>query len=327
MDQKREEIKVGSLIIVAIILFLSALVFVGGINLFRKKKDDYKIYFKFAGGIEPGSYVRFGGLKVGTVKEAKIDPEDSTRIRVKIEVNGRTPIRANSKARISSLGLLGENYLEVSAGTRDAALLPPGSEIPSMEMVQLAEVVNNVNMVATGANKLMNDLDDKFMMLSDNANQLVNNLKAVVGPENRQHIEAALANVDALLAETRPQIKKSVDNFETATEKLGPTIDKANGAITRADTLIENFNTIALENRAAIHTSLLSLRDSLKDARRVMGDLDDALVGNRENLDEILENLRLSSQNLRQFTDTIKQRPFSLIRIKAEKDRLPPSVK
>ena len=55
--------------------------------------------------------------------------------------------------------------------------------------------------------------------------------------------------------------------------------------------------------------------------------LNDTLESNRGNLDESLENIRVSSQNLKQFTDTIKQRPFSLIRIKAEKDRLPPTGK
>ncbi|MBI1982743.1 MAG: hypothetical protein HYS61_00925, partial [Acidobacteria bacterium] len=50
-------------------------------------------------------------------------------------------------------------------------------------------------------------------------------------------------------------------------------------------------------------------------------------VNNRANLDEAIENIRVSSQNLKQFTDTIKRRPFSLIRIKAEKERIPPTGK
>jgi hypothetical protein len=55
-----------------------------------------------------------------------------------------------------------------------------------------------------------------------------------------------------------------------------------------------------------------------------MGDMQEALGSNRANLDEALENIRASSQNLKQFTDTIKQRPFSLVRIKTQKDRVPP---
>ena len=327
MESKSEQIKVGAMVAFVAVMFLSALVFVGGVNLFRKKQVTYTTYFKFAGGLEPGSFVRFGGLRVGTVQAASIDPGDSTRVRVKLAVADGTPIRTNSKARISSLGLLGENYLEISQGTRDAQILPPDSEMHSEEAVQLAEVISNVNTVGLGANKLVNDLDDRILVLADNANQILSSLQMVVGPENRQHLQAFLANADGILDESRPSLKKTLSNVETASGKLPPAIDNANKAVTHADTLVGNFNNIAVENRVALHAALLSLRQSLTDAQRVMGDLDDTLMTNRDNLDETLENIRVSSENLKQFTDTIKQRPFSLIRVKAEKDRVPPSGK
>lgn len=325
MARSTEEIRVGVVVIVAAVVFLAALVFVGGVNLFRKKKVVYTTYFKFAGGLEPGTFVRFGGLKVGTVKAAEIDPEDSTRIRVELSIADGTPVRTNSKTRISSLGFLGENYVEVSPGTRDAALLAPGSEIPSLEIVQLAEVFNNVNNITVNANKLVNDLDDRFLVLSDNINKLVNNINETVGAENRQHLAALLANADALLTESRPRLNKTLGNLETASAKLGPTIENANGTIAKANTLTEHLNGLVMENRKEIHDSLLRLQNSLADTQRLVNNLDEALDSNRGNLDETLENIRVSSQNLKQFTDTIKQRPFSLIRIKTEKDRLPPA--
>jgi phospholipid/cholesterol/gamma-HCH transport system substrate-binding protein len=109
MARSNEEIKVGVVVAFAAVLFLVALVFVGGVNLLHKKKVEYTAYFKFAGGLEPGALVRFGGLKVGTIKSADLDREDNTRIRVILQVEPDTPIRTNSMARISSLGFLGEN--------------------------------------------------------------------------------------------------------------------------------------------------------------------------------------------------------------------------
>ena len=73
MARANEEIKVGVVVAVSALLFVAALVFVGGVNLLRKKKVDYTAYFKFAGGLEPGSLVRFGGFKVGTIKSAALD--------------------------------------------------------------------------------------------------------------------------------------------------------------------------------------------------------------------------------------------------------------
>ena len=324
MAKRQEEIKAGALIVVTIVLFLTALIFVGGVNLLRKQRVTYTTYFKFAGGLEPGAFVRFGGLKVGTVQSAEIDPNDSTRIRVKLSVNSNTPIRANSRAKISTLGFLGENYVEVSPGTREAELLKPGGELPAAEIVQLSDVFNNVNNITVNANKLVNDLDDKFMVLANNADQLITNLNAVVGPENRQHLQAALANVDAMLAETRQPLKSSLANIDTVSAKLGPTIDNANQTITETKTLATNLNGTIEENRKEIHDALIRLRASLVEAQALMGNVQDTLDNNRANLDETLENIRVSSQNLKEFTDLVKRQPYSLIRIKTQKDREPP---
>ncbi len=327
MAKGSEEIKVGSMVVVSIVIFLIALVFVGGVNLFRTKKVIYTTYFKFAGGLEPGSFVRFGGMKVGTVQEAEIDPGDSTRIRVRLKLDAGTPIRTNSNARISSLGFLGDNYVEVSPGTREAPKLPPNSDIPSTEIVQLADVFANVNNITLSANKLVTDLDDRVLVVTDNVNQLIANLNEVVNEPNRKHFEAAIANVDAMLAEMRPELKTSLDNISKASAKVGPTIDSARATMDKANKTVESMNSMLEENRPALHENLLRLRESLVEAQRLIGDIDDTLNSNRSNLDETLENIRAASQNLKQFTDEVKQRPFSLIRIRAGKDRIPPTGK
>jgi ABC-type transporter Mla subunit MlaD len=161
-------------------------------------------------------------------------------------------------------------------------------------------------------------------VLADNANQVLKNVDSVVSPANRQHLEAVLANMDALLADSRPRVKTTLANLETASAKLGPAVENANSTLTRTQTLATNLNAVIEENRLELHQALSRLRESLVDARRLVVDLDEALVSNRANLDETLENIRTSSQNLSEFTDTIRRRPFSLIRIKAQKDRVPP---
>src|SRR2546422_4091058 len=100
MPRSREEVKVGLVVILAGILLLASLVFVGGGNLLRKKKVTYTTYFKFAGGIEPGSLVRFGGVKVGGVPAQGIEPRDSPPLPGRLFVASQTPDSPNSKAPI-----------------------------------------------------------------------------------------------------------------------------------------------------------------------------------------------------------------------------------
>jgi len=324
MAQRSEEIKVGGLVVVAILLFLGTLIFVGGVNVLRRKQVSYVTYFKFAGGLDPGSVVRFAGRKVGTVQSADFDPQDTTRILVRLKVLERTPVRTDSTATISSLGFLGDNFVEISAGTRNAALLPPGSAIPAKEVAEVSDVINNANELVLNANQLIGTLGPKLGTTVDNTNQLVLNLKKMTGPQAQQHFDRILANVDEMLVETRPPLRRTLANLDRASAKVGPAIDKADVTLDKANVLVTNLNQVVVENRAEIHQVLLTLRAALVDARRLVVDLDDTVQGNRENLDETLENIRVTSQNLKQFTDTLKQRPNSLVFYKEPKDRQPP---
>jgi len=325
MAKEREEIKAGAVVVVAVVLFLIALVFIGGANIFGRPKATYLTYFKFAGGLESGSFVRFGGMKVGTVKEVRIDKEDPTRVMVRLELEPSTPIRANSKARISSLGFLGDNYVEISPGTRESPRLKPGSEIPSSEIVQMADVFTNVNELTLNANKLLTDVDNKVLVVADNADKLISNLNGIVNDVNQKNFTSALAQIDAMLSEDRPTMKSTLANLDKASAKLSPAIDSTQTTINGANKMVGNMNAMLEEDRAEIHTALIELRKSLLDAQQLMGDIDETMVTDRPDLDETLANIRQASDNLRQFTNTVKQRPYSLIRIKAEPDRVPPT--
>jgi hypothetical protein len=49
--------------------------------------------------------------------------------------------------------------------------------------------------------------------------------------------------------------------------------------------------------------------------------------GNEVNLRQTLENIRVASENLDQLTDEVKQRPWSLVRIRHPEDRKVPQQK
>jgi ABC-type transporter Mla subunit MlaD len=56
-------------------------------------------------------------------------------------INQRVPVKADSEVFINTIGLLGDYYLEISTGTPDSPDLPPGSEINSMEIASINEML------------------------------------------------------------------------------------------------------------------------------------------------------------------------------------------
>ena len=104
-------------------------------------------------------------------------------------------------------------------------------------------------------------------------------------------------------------------------------MDRTDATVANADKLVSNLNAVIVEDRKSLHDALTRLNSTLADAQLLMGNVNDALISNRRDIDELIENFRDSSENLREFTDLIKQRPFSLIRIKAQKEHVPPNGK
>src|ERR1039458_7087253 len=99
MSVASERTLVGIFVLVAAVLLFGTVIMVSG--GFGSSGVAHPTYFKFAGGIQPGGSVRFGGLTVGKVKSIRVDPKNTTRIEVVVMVNPDAPIKTDSVAKIT----------------------------------------------------------------------------------------------------------------------------------------------------------------------------------------------------------------------------------
>jgi len=115
---ERIEMKVG-LFIGAGIFLMFLIVF--SISDFYVLKKGYNIFttFDFVNGITKDAPVRLAGVHVGEIKDIKIYYDEGvgkTRVRLNVWILGDTSIEKDAVARINTLGLLGEQYLEITPG-------------------------------------------------------------------------------------------------------------------------------------------------------------------------------------------------------------------
>ena len=79
MEPKREQALVGLFVLVAGAMLIATVFAMSGV--FGRSTRTYHAYFAFAGGIEPGTAVRYaGGPKVGHVDSVRLDAQDSARL-------------------------------------------------------------------------------------------------------------------------------------------------------------------------------------------------------------------------------------------------------
>ncbi len=115
-------------------------------------------------------------------------------------------------------------------------------------------------------------------------------------------------------------MKSALGHVNTASEKIGPLLDDLKKTSAEANKTLEHVDGMIGENREDVHKAVLELRKSLNNVTSLTGRLDNTLDVNSENIDELLENLRHVSQNLKEFTDTIKTKPYTLIRSSSPKE-------
>jgi len=335
MTAGRERALVGLFVLVAAaLLFGAVLALSGGIG---KAAVPHRAYFKYSGGVQSGAPVRFGGMLVGKVDHVRVDPGNSTRIEIDFSIDRSTPVKTDSIAKITTLGPLTENYIELTTGSERAALLPAGAEMKSAEMFGLPQLGESMQAmlpdVQQALQKVNTSLDGLQVTLA-RANDLLND-------RNRAAIAHSLSNADQLLAETRPKLNASLDNvnklvtdmqpkisaslsnLQEVTGKLTPLLDGISKVSAQANDTLSHLDATLMEDRSDIRAAVVNLRDTLAKSTILLDHVNRSLDQNSDNIDELLDNLRTATENLKGLTETLRSRPASLIRGIAAEDRKP----
>jgi phospholipid/cholesterol/gamma-HCH transport system substrate-binding protein len=313
---KTTEAKVGALVVLSAVVLCATFYFVGNAQ-FGRTRTPYRTYLKYAGGLAPGTDVLFGGITVGKVTVVRPDPTDPTRIEVQFEVKKGTPINAKSVAKLGSVSLMSSPVVSITTGAEDAPRLQAGAVIQSVETVSMDDLQREVAAIAASAQTLIASVQTDLNNITGDARHVLANVNDITGETNRKHVAGILANADDVIAQARPRIAQITANVQTltenanrVTEKLGPTVDNANGTIT------------VLRDRT--ETDLIELQKTLAEARSLIDNLQVVVRTNQQNIEYTMENIRMATDHLNDLTESVNERPWSLIRIKQPPDRKVP---
>jgi ABC-type transporter Mla subunit MlaD len=267
----------------------------------------YRTYLRYAGGLEPGALVLFGGINVGKVTAVRPGTADPTRIEILLSVKQNTPVNEKSIAKLGIVSVMSGAALSITTGSNEAKRLPPGSSIQSQEAASLDEIAGKLAGVADNADALITQARGELEGITGDARTLLANLNTVTGKPNQQKIHAVLDRVNGMLATEGPKIDRISDQLIALSQHADDTIQNVNGTVT--------------DVREPIRKDLADLQNTLQQAKALLADMQVVVRANDYKIDDTMENLRTATDNLDQLTDSLKQRPWSLIRIKQPKDR------
>ena len=271
---------------------------------------QYRTYLRYAGGLEPGASVLYGGMNVGRVTAVRPWAADPTRIEILLEIKKDTPLNEKSVAKLGFTSVMNSAALSITTGTIEAKRIPPNSTVASQEAASLDEIAGKLAGVADNANMLMTQAQGELNDISGNMNHLLANLDAMTGPRNQKKVQTILDNIDRVVADARPKIERLTDQLTRVTDHADETIQNVNGTVTVL--------------RDPMRKDLAELQRTLEEARGLLQSMQVVVRANDYKIDDTVENLREATDNLNQFTNSLKQRPWSLVRVKQPEDRQVP---
>jgi phospholipid/cholesterol/gamma-HCH transport system substrate-binding protein len=317
------EAKVGTFLIGCLALLGIAVYYVGNEH-WGHRLTPYRTYLRYAGGVGPGTEVLFGGIAVGRVTNVQAWRQDPTQIEILLEVKEGTPFNEKSLATLGAVSLMSSPAISVTTGALSARRLSPGEAIPSQETVSIDEMARRLSGIADSAAILITEVQSEIKGIGGQATTLLANLSDATGQANRNQIAGILRQTNNLLARETPKLDRITDQVLTATQDADSAIQKAGPLMDHTDATIANVNSTIDQLRQPIREDLAQLQATMEQAKALISSVQAAVRVNDDNVRGTLEDLRVAAENLDQLSDQVKQRPWSLVRIRQAKDHKVP---
>src|SRR6185503_1334307 len=168
MEREANYAAVGAFVVLVVIM---AVLFVYWYSDSREHRDyqRYEVYFEGSvSGLERGAQVRYLGVDVGRVYSMRIDPRDSSRVQVLVDVDSSAPVSDKTVAELSLQGVTGLLYMDLiqDTGTRRLNAAVPSEEYPVIRsarsnfdvlLASLPELVRIASDVADRASRMLSD--------------------------------------------------------------------------------------------------------------------------------------------------------------------------
>jgi ABC-type transporter Mla subunit MlaD len=208
----------------------------------------YKTYLRYAGGVEPGSEVLFGGIEAGRVTAVRSWNQDPTKIEILFEVKDGTPLNEKCVAKLGTVSLMSSPALSITTGAQDALRLKAGQVIDSQETVSIDDMARKLAGIADTAENLITQMQGELKGISGQAQTLLANLNEATGPTNRRQLAEILHRTNSLVAQQSPKIDQITDQVlligrdaDSVISKIGPLVDHTDATVANVNSTIDQL--------------------------------------------------------------------------------------
>jgi phospholipid/cholesterol/gamma-HCH transport system substrate-binding protein len=288
----KQEVTVGSLVILAIVLFVVGTTWLSGRSVAADSDEWWKIQFKDAGNLKVSSIVKISGVSVGKVERIRL--VDVGKVLVEVSLPERISPRVDAGAQIVAVGFVGDAAVQFNPGV-------------APEKLPRARVI--IGSQAEG-------LSDLAASLGDKADSVLVGAQAIVNQKTADQLYATMAALQGTLKAAQrtmevygdgskgptAQLTKTLATLEKMTARLDSTLASPALArtLSRSDTLTSNL---------AAATSQLSSTGARLDTLLLRINQGQGTIGKFATDTGFYTDIRALSQSMKQLLDELQKHP------------------
>jgi phospholipid/cholesterol/gamma-HCH transport system substrate-binding protein len=293
---RSEVIKLVIFLIVAVIITISVIATLLDLKL-GQANSGYHAIFTNASGLEAGDTVRIAGVEVGKVNGVSLR---GVQAKVDFSVYSSEHLTNTSTASIQFENLLGQRYLQISAGPRGSQPLHSGATIPAsrttpgldltavfsgfqpllaaLNPTQVNELTGSIIAVLQGESGAVANLVTQTASLTSNLaqhqdviNQILDNLTPLLTDVNSHDAQLGqlIDGLDTLvtgLAGQRQQLGNAVTGLSNLTTNASGLLNRVQPTLDHDITGLQNATGVLLQNQhqlSSVINDLPALLNSL----------------------------------------------------------------
>lgn len=263
MKNLSNEVKIGIIAILTIIVFIWVFNFLKGKNLFKTSATYYAIYTE-VGGLAESSPVEVNGHRVGVVQSISFLNPASGKLLVVFSVDKDFKIPVNSVAEITPVSVLGGMKVRFvygkgpgfynSSDTLQGRVAPNITDLIQSEFLpvkdKIASLIVEIDSVVSSFDEMMNkDFRKNIGETMSNLNRTTGSLGNVLSSKE-QELKSTLDNLNnfsKMLAQKSGSMGETFTNLKSITDTLAAadiynTVANLKASLQKTSVMIDNMN-------------------------------------------------------------------------------------
>ncbi len=206
MKKEGFEFKVGIFVVLALAILIGMVIKAG--DFYFRPGYTVRLIFDSVSGIDRGSEIRLAGVPVGEVKHVQIerDASGNTQVVITAFITKGVILEEDAWLRVVSTGFLGDKYIEVMPGSKNAKSVADGGTL-------VGKKYSGVDDLFDSGHRLI----DKMQFTMDNINEVVSDAQF------KASLKGTFSNTDKVsknLIETSEDLKETIKSARIVMERL-----------------------------------------------------------------------------------------------------------